>query len=188
MGDCTHQFALTMSSYGVLQRYRHILVDQSQQASTGDDDRLVFYMLNMEHAQSEANMQITHSSNVDIYGLKVEGSVPVSVHARACICAIRASCALPHIAVPSEPLVRASSNGRFRFGSRVLDLGRMAFEANLDEALIVHDDVSFDCCPHWTECAILPHAHTPARRWVGEVSKKPAGIVVKRKLRTKKGP
>merc|ERR1711862_1039930 len=41
----------------------------------GDEsDRVVFYELNLEHAMSEANMQVSNSSHVDIYGLKVEGS------------------------------------------------------------------------------------------------------------------
>ena len=46
--------------------------------NTGDSsDRTVFYMLNMEHAQAEANMQVANATNVDIFGLKVEGSLPV---------------------------------------------------------------------------------------------------------------
>ena len=43
----------------------------------GGGGGVAFYMLNMEHAQAEANMEIRHSSNVDIFGLKVEGSLPV---------------------------------------------------------------------------------------------------------------
>eukprot|EP00729_Bicosta_minor_P007761 gene7761-8976_t len=66
--------------------YRHIVVDGVDDG--GDDSvstagresnkgRVVFYMLNMEHAQAETNMEISNSSRVDIFGLKVEGSVPV---------------------------------------------------------------------------------------------------------------
>ena len=61
------------------QGYRHIAVSGVQLAGSDEkvEDRLAFYMLNMEHGQSEANMQISNSSHVDIYGLKVEGSLPV---------------------------------------------------------------------------------------------------------------
>ena len=46
--------------------------------SAGDaSDRTVFYMLNMEHAQAESNMHVANATNVDIFGLKVEGSLPV---------------------------------------------------------------------------------------------------------------
>ena len=79
--------------------YRHIVVDgvggTSTSTSTGTggtgagrtgmvrtgrdeaEGRVAFYMLNMEHAQAEANMQISNSSHVNIFGLKVEGSLPV---------------------------------------------------------------------------------------------------------------
>eukprot|EP00039_Didymoeca_costata_P027201 m.17740 g.17740 ORF g.17740 m.17740 type:complete len:808 (-) comp6096_c0_seq2:45-2468(-) len=53
--------------------YRHLLVANK----SADSPRLVFYTLNLEHAQSEANMQIDHSTGVDIFGLKIEGSLPI---------------------------------------------------------------------------------------------------------------
>ena len=36
-------------------------------------------MHNMEHAQAEANMQVANATNVDIFGLKVEGSLVSSL-------------------------------------------------------------------------------------------------------------
>eukprot|EP00035_Acanthoeca_spectabilis_P000766 m.75462 g.75462 ORF g.75462 m.75462 type:complete len:780 (+) comp10418_c0_seq1:29-2368(+) len=52
--------------------YRHVLVHDV--AGVDADDRVRFYMLNMEHAMSEANAQIANSTAVDIFSLKVEGS------------------------------------------------------------------------------------------------------------------
>ena len=37
-------------------------------------DRLRIYELNLEHAMSEANMELQHAKHVDIFGLKCEGS------------------------------------------------------------------------------------------------------------------
>ena len=46
--------------------YRHLLI-----TGDGGGDRRVFYHLNPEHAQSDANMEVRDASAVDIYGLKV---------------------------------------------------------------------------------------------------------------------
>ena len=39
--------------------------------------RLRFYSLNLEHAQSEANAELSNATHVDIYSLKVEGNMPL---------------------------------------------------------------------------------------------------------------
>jgi hypothetical protein len=45
----------------------------SYTASTSTtDDRVVFYELNLEHAMSEANMELRNAAHVDIYSLKVQ--------------------------------------------------------------------------------------------------------------------
>jgi len=51
--------------------YRHLLVSNN---SVSDDDRLSFYSLNLEHAQSESNGEFRHASHVDVFGFKKEGS------------------------------------------------------------------------------------------------------------------
>lgn len=52
--------------------YRHVLVTDVN--SSGADDRVSFYELNLEHAMSQANMEVRSAEHVDIFGLKVEGS------------------------------------------------------------------------------------------------------------------
>jgi len=52
--------------------YRSLLIDGSSGSATGD--RLRFYSLNLEHAQSEANGEIRNSSFVDVYSVKAEGN------------------------------------------------------------------------------------------------------------------
>lgn len=51
--------------------YRHLLVTD---VNSDADDRVVFYELNLEHAMSQANMEVRTAAHVDIFGLKVEGS------------------------------------------------------------------------------------------------------------------
>jgi hypothetical protein len=52
--------------------YRSLRINGSFGLENGD--RLRFYSLNLEHAQSEANGEITNSSFVDIYSVKAEGN------------------------------------------------------------------------------------------------------------------
>ena len=40
-------------------------------------DRVRFYMLNLEHGQSQANFEVVNSSFVDVYGIKLEGSTTI---------------------------------------------------------------------------------------------------------------
>ena len=51
--------------------YRHMKVYNN---SADADDRLRIYELNLEHAMSEANMELENARHVDIFGLKCEGS------------------------------------------------------------------------------------------------------------------
>jgi hypothetical protein len=51
--------------------YRHVLVSNNSRSAS---ERTVFYSLNLEHGQSEANGEFSHSARVDIYGFKKEGS------------------------------------------------------------------------------------------------------------------
>ena len=57
-------------------QYRHVQV-----IGAGDphnsSDRVRFYELNLEHAQSQANLEVVNSSGVDIYGVKLEGSTTI---------------------------------------------------------------------------------------------------------------
>lgn len=56
--------------------YRHLHVSQLRN-SHNVSDRLRFYMLNLEHGQSQANFEIQNASFVDIYGIKLEGSTTI---------------------------------------------------------------------------------------------------------------
>ena len=71
-----HCVAFYCLSSSALHADRHIMVDGTGNAGDASD-RTVFYMLNMEHAQAESNMHVANATNVDIFGLKVEGSLPV---------------------------------------------------------------------------------------------------------------
>eukprot|EP00928_Gymnodinium_smaydae_P011500 TRINITY_DN14234_c0_g1_i3.p1 TRINITY_DN14234_c0_g1~~TRINITY_DN14234_c0_g1_i3.p1 ORF type:complete len:932 (+),score=66.71 TRINITY_DN14234_c0_g1_i3:409-2796(+) len=53
--------------------YRHLLVSNNSNPADSND-RLRFYELNMEHAMSEANMELNNAHHVDVFGLKMEGS------------------------------------------------------------------------------------------------------------------
>lgn len=55
--------------------YRSLLIDGSLGTVSGN--RLRFYSLNLEHAQSEANGEIRNSSYVDIYSVKAEGNTVI---------------------------------------------------------------------------------------------------------------
>jgi len=54
--------------------YRHIYISNN---ASNRGNRLAFYAMNLEHAMSEANGEMQHAHNVDIYGLKKEGSVAI---------------------------------------------------------------------------------------------------------------
>ena len=56
--------------------YRHLLVSQLRN-SQNSSDRLRFYMLNLEHGQSQANFEVQNASFVDVYGIKLEGSTTI---------------------------------------------------------------------------------------------------------------
>jgi hypothetical protein len=56
--------------------YRHLHVSQLRN-SHNVSDRLRFYMLNLEHGQSQANFEIQNASFIDIYGIKLEGSTTI---------------------------------------------------------------------------------------------------------------
>eukprot|EP01051_Picozoa_sp_SAG22_P006970 SAG22_NODE_475_length_10003_cov_3.943356_2_plen_925_part_00 len=55
--------------------YRHLHV--SGVGGSRSDDRLRFYEANFEHAQSQANFEVSNSSHVDVYGIKLEGSTTI---------------------------------------------------------------------------------------------------------------
>lgn len=59
-------------------KYRSLMIRDIPSSSgiTSASSRLRFYSLNLEHAQSEANAEITNASWVDIYSVKSEGNLP----------------------------------------------------------------------------------------------------------------
>ena len=73
---CVAFYCLSSSALGA---DRHIMSDMVDGTGNAGDalDRTVFYTLNMEHAQAESNVHVANATNVDIFGLKVEGSLPV---------------------------------------------------------------------------------------------------------------
>ena len=69
------------SCYSVLTRKCHLPdrhLHVSQLGNTGNSrDRLRFYMLNLEHGQSQSNFEVQNASFVDVYGIKLEGSTTI---------------------------------------------------------------------------------------------------------------
>lgn len=54
-------------------KYRHLAIRDVPPGAGG----LRFYAMNMEHALGEANCEIINAHEVDIFGLKVEGNLPI---------------------------------------------------------------------------------------------------------------
>lgn len=57
-------------------KYRALRIGDTA-AFAGPEARTRFYSLNLEHAQSEANGEITNATWVDVYSIKVEGNLPI---------------------------------------------------------------------------------------------------------------
>jgi hypothetical protein len=56
--------------------YRHLHVSGAG-TRANSSDRIRFYELNLEHSQAQANSEVSNSSHIDVYGLKLEGSTTV---------------------------------------------------------------------------------------------------------------
>ena len=56
--------------------YRHLHVS-GVGTRANSSDRTRFYELNLEHSQAQANFEVSNSSHVDVYGLKLEGSTTI---------------------------------------------------------------------------------------------------------------
>ena len=59
--------------------YRHLFIGNigEQHIGVNTGNRLSFYSMNLEHGMSETNGEINHARNIDIYGLKKEGSTAI---------------------------------------------------------------------------------------------------------------
>ena len=56
--------------------YRHLHVS-SVGTRANFSDRTRFYELNLEHSQAQANFEVSNSSHVDVFGIKLEGSTTI---------------------------------------------------------------------------------------------------------------
>ena len=65
-------YNLFLGQKGFHPNYRHVVID-------GAKGPLNFYQCNLEHPQSNANMLITNSKNINIFGLKGEGNEPILI-------------------------------------------------------------------------------------------------------------
>ena len=56
--------------------YRDILIGANGNSNAASA-RTAFYAMNLEHSMAETNGEMDHARNVDVYGLKKEGSTPI---------------------------------------------------------------------------------------------------------------
>lgn len=56
--------------------YRHLHVS-GVGTRANSSDRTRFYELNLEHSQAQANFELSNSSHVDVFGIKLEGSTTI---------------------------------------------------------------------------------------------------------------
>eukprot|EP01052_Picozoa_sp_SAG31_P030712 SAG31_NODE_3174_length_4587_cov_7.232843_2_plen_1013_part_00 len=108
--------------------YRHLLA-KNLGSHSNPADRLRFYELNLEHGQSQANMEVNNASHVDIYGVKLEGSTPILW--------IRDSYEISLFGMggsgDSFPNCDSSQNGTRRFAGRPLCPLRLRWDYNIPD-------------------------------------------------------